>query len=134
MPNIVASNSWVLKVLSDNALWLAANRSIRLFTNDIMPTSANVAGDFTEADFVGYTRKSSTGIFPTPVKLVDGWYQTTSSALIWNCTGGSDQTVYGWYLLESGTLRLSQRFPTPKLMTNGGSLSVTIALQEKSIS
>jgi|KBSMisStaDraftv2_1062788.scaffolds.fasta_scaffold26870_3 hypothetical protein len=135
MGTIVDSNK-ALQLMIDylrGTLLNTANTYLRLFKNNFTPTPASVAGDFTEADFTGYAAVQVNSKFGSPYKVIDGEYQTDSSAFSYSCSGGSSQNLYGWYLtwfdgsttwvLKSGV------FASVFAMASGGSLNVQVSPQ-----
>lgn len=99
---------------------------VRLFQNNITPTSSTVRGDFVEATAGGFGGQAT----PTAVDAgvvpggADNWI---FSPITWTATGSSlPQTMYGYWVewvspLDS-TLRLGwcQRFDTPQVITASG--------------
>lgn len=87
--------------------------SLRLFKNNVTPAETDVAGDYTVADFTGYSNAALTGSSwgaasgGAPSSIAYGSQQTfTSSA------SQSAQSIYGYYLVQasSGTLVWAERF------------------------
>ena len=100
MGTIVDSNK-ALQLMIDylrGTLLNTANTYLRLFKNNFTPDPSNILSDFTEADFTGYAAVQVNSKFGSPYKVIDGEYQTDSSAFSYACSGGSSQTLYGWYL------------------------------------
>lgn len=111
---------------------------VRLFTNDPESglTQAQIealdASDFTEATFTGYAAVNRTG----------GWSYdqndptvATNTPCVFQRTGGSDQTVLGYYVTRgtSGTLAWYEYFPGPILFDNAGDqiqLTPTLTIEE----
>lgn len=136
MGSIIDSNKTLQLVIDylRGTLLNTANSYVKLFHNNFTPTPASVLGDFTEATYTGYAAIQVNSKFGSPYKVIDGEYQTDSSAFSYSCTGGSSQTVYGWYLtwfdgsttwvLKSGV------FSTPFVMTTGASFNIQISPQE----
>jgi hypothetical protein len=107
---------------------------VHLFKNNFTPDPGSVLADFTEATFTGYAAVQSIAKFGTPYKVIDGEYQTDSSAFNFACSGGSSQTVYGWYLTwndgSTTWVRKSGVFTTPFVMITGASFNIQISPQE----
>jgi len=140
MGSIIDSNKQLQDVIDyiRGTFLNTANSYVRLFKNNFTPTPANVVGDFTEATFTGYAAVQVNSKFGSPYKVIDGEYQTDSSAFTFSCSGGSSQTVYGWYLTffdgAVTTVRKSGVFTTPFVMTTGASFNIQISPQEFALS
>ena len=95
---------------------------VHLYSNDYTPAQDSVTESFTEATFTGYSEihiyRDSWGSPETVADTAQATYSPTPS---WTCTGGSPQTVYGWYLTgaTSGTTVAAQVFATPRVMSPG---------------
>jgi hypothetical protein len=95
---------------------------VKLFKNNFTPVDGSVTADFTEATFTGY---SAVGIGPgsmnPPAVVANVAESTYTGPPVFTCTGGADETVYGWFLMgdSSGKTYLAQKFDTPRLMTPG---------------
>jgi outer membrane lipoprotein SlyB len=76
---------------------------MRLFTNNITPTNANVIGDFTEATFAGYSSQTL-GAWSAP-SVTAHVGKVSGAALTFTITAGS-QTVYGYYVTDAGNTKL----------------------------
>lgn len=107
----------------------AEDLTLRIFQNDLTPTSASVVGDFTEADFTGYAAVNLTAanwgksLASTVVLLYNTAVAFTSSA------GEQAQDIYGYYVTRTttGDLVYSERFPDGpySIVNNGDKVSVT---------
>lgn len=101
-----------------------AAATVHLFKNDFTPTQNNVLGDFTEADYTGYTNQAI-GTWGTP--YIDFLQRVLIQApsLQFSPTGSTvTNTVYGYYIQSAGTgtpLIASARFDTPVSMTDAHS-------------
>jgi hypothetical protein len=73
---------------------------VRLFKNNYTPLVTSVIGDFTEADFDGYSGYQA----PTFVAAVingSGKGIIIAGGLLWLCTGvATPNTIYGYYVTE----------------------------------
>lgn len=104
--------------------------TVKLFKNNITPTVSSVIGDFTEANFTGYS--SQTLVYSgSPVHDVANhvWYQPCTT-LTWTMgTPGTTNSIYGCYLVDSGgRLRGCGRLdgaPAP-MTTAGQTVSITL--------
>jgi len=135
MGSIVDSNK-ALQLQIDylrGTLLNTAQTYVRLFSNNFTPDPASVLGDFTEATFGGYAAVQVNSKFGSPYKVIDGEYQTDSSAFTFTQTTGANQLIYGWYLtwFDGSTTWVlkSAVLQTPWLMAVGGSLSITLSPQ-----
>ncbi len=102
---------------------LASTWRVKLFKNNLTPTGANVATDFTEADFRGYADDA-----------VGAWTVTgpngTAGVHSFTADGGiaGPQTIYGYYVVDSGgALVFSERFGASITYTTpGDQLNLTL--------
>lgn len=77
---------------------------MRLYTNDLTPTTDTDIADFTEADFGGYAEAAVT--WDTPYIDSLGDVHLPSSNVIFLCTGTPFENVYGYYLVTGAGLLL----------------------------
>jgi hypothetical protein len=100
---------------------------LHLFKNDYTPDDDTDIALLTEADFTGY---DSVPILRSemsaPVITAHVAVSTRSSPPEFNCTGGSAQTVYGWYLTadDNDDVLAAQRFDSPRSMSSGSTESI----------
>jgi hypothetical protein len=100
----------------------AGSLHLRLFKNDYTPVDTSGLGDFTEADFSGYSE-----IVIAPADWDDAFIVSnvaemqTLTAPSWTATAGTPNTVYGWYLVFTGSsiVVAAQRFDSPRDMSPG---------------
>jgi len=115
-----------------------SNSYVRLFRNNFTPDPSSVLGDFTECNFTGYAAQQVNSKFGTPYKVIDGKYQTDSSAFTFTCSSGLSQDAYGWYLTfydgATTTVRKSGVFASPITFAPGGSVNIQISPQEWALS
>lgn len=115
----------LLTLMLKTALGVDEPFSLHLFKNNVTPTTSSVAGDFTEANFSGYSSvvlSRASWVTPTTVSTVA---QTTytGSSLTWTCSG-SGNTIYGSYILDgSSHLVWAELFPDVKTLSNGDTLN-----------
>lgn len=101
---------------------------LRLYKNNYTPVAGSVYSSFTEADFSGYA-----GVTPSfsAATIVNGKGNIQDSAArdFTHNGGGTANTVYGYYVVESGSTKIlwAERFPSPLLMSVGGD-KITITL------
>jgi hypothetical protein len=96
--------------------------NVSLYTNNYTPVDGSVTANFTEATFAGYVpRVLSNGSMDNSTIVADVAVGHFGSAPTYTCTGGSPQTVYGWFLTgdSSGLTYLAQKFDTPRVMNTG---------------
>lgn len=120
----------LLKKMLKSALTVDESYTLKLFKNNVTPTQATVAGDFTEADFTGYAAKTLTRAgWNDPTTVSNKGRADYSVEQIWTCTGGSN-TIYGYYIIgtTSGVCLWAQLFASPRTVDNGVVVSVTPSL------
>ena len=96
--------------------------AFRLYTVDISLTDATVLADFTQATFTGYTHlEIDRGDFGAASIVSHVAVAIYGTPLQFTCTGGSPQTVYGWYCeaLDAGVCLAAQKFDTARVMSVG---------------
>jgi len=96
--------------------------NVRLYKNDYTPVDASVVDSFDPADFTGAAVWNIYAGDWEPTNVVaDVAVIVTTVAPHFACTGGVDQTVYGWYMTDAddNAVMAAQRFNTPRLMTPG---------------
>lgn len=85
-----------------------------LFRNNITPTPATILDDLEEANFQGYSRATLDRESWTEPVVNDGCAHSTfgTDPLVWTVTGGPEQTLYGYALVDpgNGVIRFIQRF------------------------
>jgi hypothetical protein len=126
----VASNALLDARAGTLRTLLNSSHTLRLFKNNFTPTPASILSAFTQADFTGYASVSLASQFGAQTKIVDGEYQINSGTYTFTWTGGSDQTVYGWYIDDGTDVKFSQTFPSAILMTTGVSFTLQVNPQE----
>lgn len=105
--------------------------TLRLFKNDMTPAEDDVVGDYTEADFTGY----SAAAVPSADWTISGTTPTLATAVTKNFVSGADQAlqnIYGWFLTTDtdNDVVAAERFadaPLP-IVNNGDFIPVTIQL------
>lgn len=102
----------------------------RLYKNSVTISDATVLGDFTEANFSGYSQSTpsfgSASIVSGKGKIIEGSFET----FIHN-GGGTSNSVYGYYVVDSATPELlwAEAFPSPiSVANNGDEIDIKLAL------
>ena len=104
----------------------AGNQTLKLYTDDITPADADVAGTYTEASFTGYAAKTLTAgswsVAQNGSAAAEGSYAEQS----WTNTGPST-AVYGYFVIDatSGTLLWAERFAPTITLASGDTLKLT---------
>jgi hypothetical protein len=92
---------------------------VHLFQNDMVPTTASIIADFTEATYDGYAALS-TPYGGGPYRETDGSF-TIESSLSFSMTGSvTPNIIYGAYQLDStgANLIFAKRFDNPIAMVD----------------
>lgn len=118
--SICVTNVGKIKTLE---LYLAANLTLKLYSNNVTPNSLKVAGDFTEVIGGGYSSFTLTfahwvitGGSPTR-----GLYDETKQFTFTGLTT-SPGTIYGYFVVDAGgVLRWAERFPVAPFTPINGS-------------
>lgn len=98
--------------------------NVKLYQNNYTPVDGSTAADFTEATFTGYTAVALTrSTFGAAAITSNVAYSTYPTPPAFNCTGGSSQTIYGWYMVgaTSGKVYAAQKFDTARTLSPGAS-------------
>jgi hypothetical protein len=104
----------------------AEDQVMKLYKNNLTPGETDVAGDYTEADFTGYTDVTLTGT-DWSIATASGITTAVQSAVAFiSSVDQTAQDIYGYYVVgaSSGILLWSERF------TDG---PYTIALEDDTI-
>jgi hypothetical protein len=103
-----------------------ATAKLRLYTNNITPSTSSVVADFTEATFTGY---AAITLPAWPASTLASHIATSAQASqTFTITSGS-QNVYGWYITDSGGTHLlaAQRDPAaPVALSSTGTNTYSI--------
>jgi len=129
----VASNYQLNERLYALQTILNSSHILHLFQNNITPDPSTPGTAFVESNFPGYPAGgiSLANDFTAPTKVADGHYQIAGSSHAFSFTSGTSQTVYGWYLGDTGgNLRFSYLFATPVLMQSGVTLYVQVIVED----
>jgi len=110
-----------------------ATFELRLFKNNITPDVDTEFADFTQADFSGYNAQNLT----LGALVRDGDDNARQTALLVQFAhsgGGTDNDIYGWYLIPNGgsVVLFSERFSdAPRAMDSlGDEINITPALTQ----
>jgi hypothetical protein len=106
--------------------------TLHLNVANVTVTPETALGGLTEATFTGYAAVASVA-FGTPGNGPNGSAEMFAPSVTFTCTGGTpNQTVYGWYLTDSGatTLYLYVPLAVPvQITTTGDQVTVQPAIQ-----
>jgi hypothetical protein len=72
----------------------------RLYTNNHTPVHTDVIGAFTEATFGGYAAQAMSGWGASTISASVA--SSTAANVTFNNTSGAAQTIYGYYVTDSG--------------------------------
>lgn len=101
-----------------------ADQTLKLYVNDYTPVAGSVAGDFTEMSTLGYSAKTLTMASWTIAQNGSAEAEATYAQQTWTFTAGSAVTVYGYYVVDSGSgvLLWAERFSSPPTVQNSGDI------------
>ena len=91
-------------------------------------SDTTVLGNFTEANFTGYTSKTLTKTsWPVPTTSGGVTSSTYSPVQTWTNSGASPQTILGYYVVgvTSGVLLWAEAFAFSETLNPGGTLNLT---------
>lgn len=131
---IVACNSLLADVAAFLRSDLNVGSALRLFANNTALGPGMALMQFQEASFPGYARWNLTGVFGNPLKVQDGEYAFTSVPHVYNATGASNCTVYGWYIVKNNKPRYASRLIVPTLMSFPATLSIKVTIEDFAMS
>lgn len=96
------------------------------------PGPGSVYTDFTEATYPGYAPKPLEGLLSSPVQVVAGQYQSSTSQLGFATSGAGPYAVLGWGLVNhyTGVLFCFEVFDQPWQLTPGNPLVLEIQLNQ----
>ena len=120
---------WLLEEIQTAAILNGQN--LRLFKNNITPSSISVIGDFTEADYSGYAGVTTVS-FASATEVSNKAQITDAAARGFTHNGGGTaNTVYGYYYESgSGKLILAEAFSSPVTMASfGDNVSVQLTVK-----
>lgn len=107
--------------------------TLKLYKNNYTPVEGSVAGDFTVADFTGYTNVSVLGSSFTITTTVGVTEAARAAAAFTSSADQAAQNVYGYYVIgaTSGVVLWAERFSDgPYVISiNGDQINVTLKIQ-----
>lgn len=105
--------------------------TVCLYQNNHTPAAGDDISDYTEATFTGYAQDDFAPSTFGAVSVVSHVAQSVSSFTAeFTQTSGSNQTIYGYYLLDDGGNFIgAEMFASPVTMSPGGTLEVTPTLK-----
>jgi len=129
---LVVCNAGEVKLLTlalKTALSVDESFTLHLYKNNYTPVATSAAGDFTVADFTGYTGKTLTRAGWAAASSVTGTgtivYGTPQT---WTC-GATGNTVYGVYILDaSNALVWAEQFAVARVLADTDTLTYTPAM------
>jgi len=109
----------------------ASTVKLKLYKNNYTPVDASVVGDFTEANFNGYTAGGvSVTTFSVPA-TVAGKASTTANPAAWTkSAGGTGNDIYGYYVTDAAgtTLLWAERAAAAPISMNNTGEGITVTL------
>ena len=104
------------KMLKD-ALVVNENYTLKLFKNNVVPSSSSITSTFVEANFSGYVEKNLTRAGWVASTIVSNKAQSRYPQQSWTC-GSIGQVIYGYYVISSSssTLLWAELFSSPKTL------------------
>lgn len=130
MPTPLWSNPLLLARAGTLRTVLNSGHTLRLFVNNFLPDPASPLAYFIEATFSGYAPIPLTSLFPAATQVRNGQYELDSGILVFSCTGGSSQTIFGWYIDDGTDMVACQLLDVPVVICAQGVYSVEIRPQE----
>ena len=117
-------------VLQDkmNSVGLIAGYTLRLFQNNFTPSKSSVFSSFTVATFSGYAGVAITwgaGSISANISTA-----LAPAAVFTRSIGATSNTIYGWYLTDSGGTKViaCNLLAAPKVMgVSGDGISITLS-------
>ena len=108
---ILALERWLAPDVTTGEDW-----HVKLYVNNYTPDDSSTSSSFTESTATGYLQfvitESNWG-----TATITGHVAFCTSAVVptYTCTGGSPQTIYGWYALgaTTGKVLAAQKFDSP---------------------
>jgi hypothetical protein len=115
-------------------LWNTTTLTIQLFKNNYTPVDTSVLGDFTAADFNGYSPLSVTG-WGTPATVGLRARSAAASQTWTKGVGGTGNDVYGYFITDSSSsLVWAERDPNAPIdmNTDGNQYIITPVFTQRS--
>lgn len=137
------ANAWVetdfqlQKILAKYVTGIAAESAWtwNLYKNNHVPVVGDVAGDYTPADFAGYTAKTQApSAFGTPTVTAHVAKTVSSTAIVFgpSTEATASQTIYGYYVVDSsGNYLFAEMFTTAISVAPGGSVTLTSEIRHQ---
>lgn len=140
---VVAGSLWVTGYCPDQGLptiltaVVGANLKLHLFSNNVTPSDSTVLADLTESTFTGYAAVTLSSGSWTDSGVTAHQDTFTYLAVTFTNSSGSNATVYGFYITDSGSTKLvgvALFDGSPITITaSGGTYTFIPTLQAKSI-
>ncbi len=133
--SLVTSNAGEIKMIQALLNGSPENLNLKLYQNNYTPLATSTVPDFSEATFTGYTQQTLTvGNWSTPTTNGSGEAVSNYTPVVFSCTGGSSQTVYGYLVVgaSTSTLYWAEKFGSSRSMSSGIDLTLTASLSGQS--
>lgn len=118
----------LLDKMLKKALSTNENYILKLYQNNYTPDDNSTSGSFTEANFTNYAAVTMTRAGWNSAVVVSNKAESSygSGPQTWTC-GASGNTIYGYYVVASGTSTVlwAELFPTSRILANGDVLNLT---------
>lgn len=104
------------------------DRVYHLYQNNYTPTDSSVLSDFVEANFTGYAAQTvAATAWNNATTDASGNTCATAADLVWTNTGTTSQTIYGYYVTDTGgtILEWCERFANPRTLNPNDKLTLT---------
>jgi len=120
VPLLVTTDGELIQLDELATVMNAQPYQIHLFQNDHTPVAADMVGDYTEADFSGYTSGGYAATWSAVLNNGTQMISLSASALpvVASADPQVENTLYGYWWSNANGLILAEKFP------NGGTVSM----------
>lgn len=128
--NSVVANIGELELLDKmlkDSLTTDEDYILKLYNNNVTPSSSSVVADFTEATFTNYVAKTLTrSSWSSATTDSLGQAQSSYAKQSWTC-GTVGDTIYGYYVIgaTSGVLLWAEKFTVARVLSDLNGLEIT---------
>lgn len=130
---MVPGSDMMLRQLVNKPPPASANKTLRLFTNNITPAAGDAVGSYTECTDGSYAGIALTGASWTMGTVANGASASYASQTF---TFAGANSLYGWYLTDAANsvVYAAERFSGAPLVVpaGGGTLGVSVELEDAS--